>query len=402
MRWALGRLMWPASLLAVAWTASLAVHRGTSAAATATNPAADSGAQAGPSLDYARVEGSDKCIDCHRAEYARWQASSHAGRTFDMLRTSTNSREYAKELDIPFDQIASNSLCLDCHATRQVLESGEMRVLAGVTCESCHNPSGGEDGWLNIHAVYGPPGTRRTDETKAHFKMRSEQCRAAGQLRSSDTYLTVRRCYECHLIGHEELVEAGHPAADRDWEFPGKALGEVRHNYHLNQSVNAEAATLWTDLHWPGKKTKDAAAARKRLLQVVGAMVDLELALRFMAKATDDGSVLFEDMAKHAGEAYKYLHDGILNEVDGGLPLVEQSLAAVEHLYHHVEETGESGRVDPRRMGRFLGRSLSPDDHRDALVEAADKVEAAARKFAAEHDGSKLTDLDEPEVPEGE
>lgn len=371
------------SMIGTAWMTLLFFHRGTSAAVPSTGVVSQSAPQPSASFDPARVEGSTKCIDCHRAEYARWLASSHAGRTFDLLRTSTNSREYAEKLDIPFAEIASESLCLDCHATRQVTSSGERRVLAGVTCESCHNASGGEEGWLNMHAVYGPAGTKRDQESKDHHKKRAEHCRAAGQLRSSDTYQLVKRCYECHVIGNEKLVEAGHPAADRDWVFPEKALGEVRHNFHLNQSVDAEVSTLWTDPHWHGKGR--TAAGRKRLLLVVGAMVDLEIALRNLAMATDEDSDYFEAMADRVVDAYEFLEDDIVGEVDDGLPLAEEALEDVEDLYKKIDD-----------------EELSLKDDREALIEAADKVAAAARKFAAEHDGSKLADLDEPEVPADE
>lgn len=371
-----------ASMIGAAWMTLPYFQRGTKAAApeAVDTPAA----QPDKSFDPTRVEGSKKCIDCHRAEYARWRASSHAGRTFDMLRTSASSREYAEELDIPFSQIASNSICLDCHATRQVTDSGRRRVLPGVTCESCHNPSGGQDGWLNIHAVYGPPGTTREQESKAHYKMRAERCRSAGQLRSSDTYLLVKRCYECHIVGNEALVEAGHEAADSDFYFPEKALGEVRHNFHLDQSQNAHAATLWTDSLWHGDG--HTAAGRKRLLLVVGVLVDLEVSLQNLAKATDEDTDYYEEMADRVIDAYEFLEDDIVDEVEEGLlPTLEELLEDLEDLYDLIDD-----------------EDLSLDDDRKTLVEAAEMVSAVAKQFAAQHDGNRLTDLDEPEVPDDE
>lgn len=371
------------SMVCATWMVLLFVQRGTSAAAPPRTSDAQVKAEAGPDIDASRIEGSKKCIDCHRAEYARWIASKHAGRAFDFLRTSVESREYAEELGIPFAKIASNSLCLNCHATRQVTRDGRRKVLAGIGCESCHNPSGGEDGWLNMHAVYGPAGTTRERESEEHYKMRATRCRSAGQLRSSDTYQLVKRCYNCHLVGNEKLVEAGHPAANGDFFLPEKALGEVRHNFHLNQAVNAEAATLWTDPLWHGKGR--TAAGRKRLLLVVGSLVDLEVALRNLALATDEDGDYFEEMADRAIDAYEFLEDDIVDEVDDGLPLVEKVLESLEDLYDAIDD-----------------EDLSLEDDRQSLVEAADQVSAAAQEFAAKHDGSKLTDLDEPEVPDDE
>ncbi|MCH2398044.1 MAG: cytochrome c family protein, partial [Pirellulales bacterium] len=117
-----------------------------------------------------RVVGETQCLDCHRSEYARWKKSKHAAGAFDTLRTDKDARKYAEALGIKVADItAPNSLCVQCHATRQTLASGEARVLPAVSCEACHSASGGAAGWLNAHAVYGEQGSLRVAETEMHY-----------------------------------------------------------------------------------------------------------------------------------------------------------------------------------------------------------------------------------------
>ncbi|MEO8498904.1 MAG: multiheme c-type cytochrome, partial [Planctomycetota bacterium] len=143
---------------------------------------------AAPVVDPSRVEGHAKCVDCHRQEIRAWQASKHATRAFDLLRTAPTSVEYANKLGIRPADIARNSLCTTCHGTQQRDEAERLHVLTGVSCEACHNASGGESGWLNAHAVYGPRGTRREEESAEHYAQRTATCQTAGQLRSTNAY----------------------------------------------------------------------------------------------------------------------------------------------------------------------------------------------------------------------
>ncbi len=340
--------------------------------------------QPGEPFGPATVVGQFQCVDCHRSEYVRWSNSKHATRAFDLLRVTESSREYAEAMGIEPAEIAKSSICVQCHATPQHDANGRPHVIAGISCEACHNPAGGEQGWLNRHAVYGPTGTRRDEEARQHRQERFEFCNRAGQLRSSDTYELAKRCFECHIVGNEKLVnEAEHPSASRGFEFAEKSLGEVRHNFHLNQQVNAEVSTLWTDPMWQGAGR--TAAGRKRLMFVVGALVDLELSLRNLARATDEDGDYFEEMAERVIDAYELLEDDILGEVEVELPLVEQALEAVEELYEKIDD-----------------EEFSLGEDKPACLAAAEAVSRAAREFARTHDGSKLSDLEEPETPQDE
>lgn len=335
----------------------------------------------GETPDPNRIEGHAKCVDCHKTEVRALLASKHATRAFDLLRTAPTAKDYAEKLGIAPQDIARNSLCVNCHATpRRDEASGRLTVLPSVSCEACHNPAGGASGWLNAHAVYGPTGTRREQESAAHYRQRAARCRDAGQLRSTDLYALAKRCFACHVVGDEKLAEAGHDHGN-GFELAAKTSGEVRHNFLLDPRVNAEAPTLWTDpLHHGAGRN---AAGRKRVMFVVGQLVDLETSLRSLATATAEGD--FSDLlVGRIEDAYELLSEDLLDEAKNtDLPEVKQAVAAVEPVWKKLDDDG-----------------FSPDD-RQLYRDAAERVAQAAREFA-QRDGNNLVEIDELRLlPEG-
>ena len=118
--------------------------------------------------------------------------------------------------------------------------------------------------------------------------MRNALCRKSGMRRSStDVYELAKACYQCHVVSHEGLVsQGGHKTGRYDFEWVTWSQGEVRHNFHLNPRHNAAAATLWTDSAWHKGGNRRTAAARHRVMYVVGQLVDIEISLRNRARAT--------------------------------------------------------------------------------------------------------------------
>ncbi len=333
-----------------------------------------------PVADPARIEGHHKCIDCHAREVQTWLASKHATRAFDLLRTDPRARGYAEKLQIRPSEIARKSLCVTCHATQQQNHAGEATVISGVSCEQCHNASGGENGWLNRHAVYGPRGTRREDESADHFAQRQAHCEQAGQLRSANLYQLVKRCFACHVVSNEALAKAGHQQG-KQFEVMEKMLGEVRHNFFLDREQNAEVATLWTDsLHHTAGRT---AAGRKRVLFIVGQLVDLETSLRSLETATDE-TELAELMIDRIVDAFELLNEDLLEELEETeLPEIKRLVELVEPVYEKLDDDG-----------------FDPDD-RDVYRAAAEHVARVAREFAA-RDGNELAEIDEIDlIPTG-
>lgn len=365
----------------------------TAPAAEAPNDDSESGAAVEPSaavaadgdtdvagwawIDATRVEGHRLCFDCHRSEISAWMKSKHGGASFDKLRT-VSAQTHVEKLNeneaadkIALDQIATQSFCVNCHGTPQQDSAGRHRPIAAVSCEACHNPAGGADGWLNPHAVYGPKGTRREDETREHFQARAARCRSAGQIRSADLYLMAKRCLQCHSDTHERLVnETGHRTRKKPFELASWSMGEVRHNFHLDQQHNAEAATLWT--HAIGQPAGQRTATdRLRLMYVVGQLADLEVALHDRAHATTTGN--FAKGAATRIKAAKANLEKIAETVD-----IAEVGAALEAL-------------EPISTRMLL---LTKLDDNATFGQAAAGVEKAAMDFASRHDGSKLEGIE--------
>ena len=72
--------------------------------------------------------------------------------TFDTLHRPPEAKEIADRLGLR--SIKRSDVCTQCHYTEQN-QDGRVRVVAGVSCESCH---GGAADWLALHADYGGDG----------------------------------------------------------------------------------------------------------------------------------------------------------------------------------------------------------------------------------------------------
>jgi hypothetical protein len=337
---------------------------------TGANTAASRASTHWKSFDPAGVVGAWKCIDCHRSEFMAWRSSKHATTVFDDLRVNPNSQAYAQALAIDPSDIARSSICTNCHATRQRDRAGQLHILGGVSCESCHNAAGGEDGWLNRHSVYGYLGVGRKDETPAHYQSRTMACQKAGQYRSSDIYQLAKACFQCHIVGDERLVnDSNHKPGSQEFDFVNWTLGEVRHNFLLDQSRNSEAPTLWADAR--RKSVKQAAEERRRLMFVLATLADLEVSLRLRSDATADGR-----FSKSLNDRIQAAHELLL-----GI----RELAPITEFDDLQESLGAT----------IQNLNDVSDDTKAACIAAADQVASAAVSFAQAHDGSQLGALDD-------
>ena len=253
-------------------------------------------------------------------------------------------------------------MCVTCHSTPRKNEAGKTTAHSGVSCESCHGASGGDPGWLNRHAVYGLEGTRRNQETQTHRKARLDYCRKQGKIGPDAVYSLAKKCLQCHLVGNEKLVVAGHKLGRNSFEFSSFAGGEVRHNFHIDQTKNADASTLW--MNPVGGKTRKA-AYRRRQMFILGMFADLEVSLRLRAKATN---------AAYAGQiggrigAYSGKF-GPLNAVAG------------------TPETKAVGNMLLPLLGRLF--AIQPGDKKFFNAQA-DKIAKAAKDFLKNDSLSKL------------
>ena len=105
---------------------------------------------------------------------------------------------------------------------------------------------------------------------------------------------------------------------------------------------------------------------RKRILYVLGKMADLDVSLRNLAAAKEDGAYS-QAMANRAKAAAGNLDD---------IKEIVKELDAVATAFKQIK------------------LKLKPE-HKEMLLAVADKVAVAAAKVEKNHDGTKLKDLDD-------
>jgi hypothetical protein len=291
--------------------------------------------------DPAKILGADSCTKCHEKEMLQWQATPHFA-TFDTLHRKPEAKAIADRLGL--GSIKRNDVCMTCHYTQQ--QVGErVRVVSGVSCESCH---GAAKDWIALHNDYGGPSITRETETPEHREQRIAASVKVGMNNPANVYLIARQCLTCHTTPNEQLVNVGgHTAGSPEFELVSWSQGMVRHNF-LNGTMNA-TATL----------------AERRVMYVVGVMADLEASLRATASATTKAPF------------------GIASA---------QRAARLKQKLHDIGEL-----IDNPHVGDALQAALAVPlqlNQQAQLTAAANAVGKAAFKFANEVDGNTLAAID--------
>jgi hypothetical protein len=290
--------------------------------------------------DAAKVRGPEACAECHTAEMDAWKGTQHY-KTFNAMHRKPEAQQIATKLGIA--TIKRESLCVNCHYTEKATGSGK-DVIAGIACESCHGA--GKD-WIDLHGDYGGKKVEKSMETPAHRKQRIERSQARGMLQPTFIYPVASRCYQCHTVPNERLVNVGGHKAGSDFELVAWTEGEVRHNFQTSDT------------------NPEDRPERKRVMYVVGQSLALEANLRGVSKATEKGNYAAE-MAKRVVAARENLKkiNGLIR-----IPEVEEMIAVAEKAQLKLNNENE-------------------------LVKAADQVAKAVQKFAVGSDGKKLAALD--------
>lgn len=291
--------------------------------------------------DPANVMGPNACAECHKNEAEVWKGTHHF-KTFRALPRNKAARAIAKKMGAR--RIKAASECLDCHFTTQKT-GAKIKAIAGISCESCH--SAGKS-WIKVHSGFS--GKKKNTETAAEAKSRWQKSEAGGMIRPAAMYTLAKNCYSCHVVPREKLVNVGGHSAGSKFELVSWSQGEVRHN-------------LW---YGNGKDNKPASAKRKRLMFVVGLVVELETALRAVGKATQKKTYAVK-MARRASTARK-------------------RLAGAAKILSNVPELAAASKA-----ANAAGLKLNNDAQ---LSAAADKVAAAGKQIAAKYDGSTFGAID--------
>ncbi|MEM9352780.1 MAG: cytochrome c family protein [Planctomycetota bacterium] len=294
--------------------------------------------------DPANVLGVESCAKCHDPEIATWKATPHA-QTFEALHRSPEAKAIAEKLG--FRSVKRNDTCVKCHYTRREADNGRVRVISGVSCESCH---GGAKDWLTLHHDYGGPNATKESESEEHRRQRIVDSVAAGMNNPANLYLIARQCLACHTTPEEELVNrGGHPAGSDDFELVAWSQGRVRHNFLRSGA----------DVNQP------SSPERLRKMYVVGLLADLEASFRATAKATEKATFGVAS-ARRAARLKKRLH-------------------ALQQLLDNpdIDAAHEAALSVPLKLNQ--GRSLNA---------AADLIGRAASNFAETADGADLAAID--------
>ena len=300
--------------------------------------------------DPTRVLGANSCAKCHENELRQWMQTPHH-ESFESLHRKPEAKAITKRLGL--STVKRNDTCVQCHYTQQ--QKGErLRVVAGVSCESCH---GAARDWLALHNDYGGPNATRATESEQHRQQRRDASVAAGMNNPMNVYLIARQCLACHTTPDEQLVNiGGHKPGTPEFELVSYSQGIVRHNFLRTGGASNGAATQ----------------AQLRVMYVVGVMADLEASLRATAQATVKAPFGVASAQRAAG--LKRRLNVIRETIDD--PYVQQALDAALHA--------------PLKLNQS-----------ETLLAAAEKIGSAAFEFAANADGSKLAALD-PLLPKPE
>lgn len=305
-----------------------------------------------------QIVGSASCKECHKAEYAAWTATVHS-KNFARIGSPSGQKISAA--------YGNTEACLKCHSTPHTPTAKFESEQVGVSCESCHSAAGGPEGWFKLHSNYGGEGVKRNDETEAHRKERLAGCDTAGMIRASNVYALAKNCYSCHVVADEKLLAAGHKPGHSDFDLIPWMQGEVRHNFQVDQTVNAISPSLL--------KARDGVTTeqRKRVLLVTSRMVELETLLRNLGSISEEN--LGESYAGRRGWAgraediFEYLDEEIGEAIDN------------EHVKAVVEAVKEIE----------LGRKF---EDQDAAMKAADQLAKIVQEFLDSAGEADLAGLD--------
>jgi len=298
------------------------------------------GALAQTDWDHSKIVGPDECAECHKAETEVWRGTHHFS-TFREMPRDRDASEIARRMGLR--RIKEGSLCLDCHFTTQQ-RGGERDAIAGISCESCHGPA---QGWLKVHSEFS--GLKEGQESPAQIAARWAASERAGMIRPGNMYAWAKNCFSCHVVPQEELVNRGGHTAGSDFELVSWSQGEIRHNLWYNDGARNEPASIET----------------KRLMFVVGRAVELEIALRAVARATERDKYAVA-MAKRADTA-------------------RRAVAQLGSLL---------GLSELRQMAQIADDAGLRLNNRGPLERAASQVGRLAQQLADRYDGSRFSAID--------
>ncbi|MBF0157568.1 MAG: hypothetical protein HQL57_10325, partial [Magnetococcales bacterium] len=242
-----------------------------------------------------KVVGPDRCSrECHKEEGEIWRKSRH-GLTFDSLSQSDKAKKITAALGVT--HLNRDEACATCHTTR-VEKEGRVEPVVGPSCESCH---GAAKDWVEVHGDFGGKEVKREAETAEHRRERIAKSDAAGLIRPAGIYRLATACLDCHLRQDERLVNVGGHTPGSRFELVSWTQNKVGDSPPLRHNV------------WYNPENKPSPPARRRVMFVVGTMLELKYSMEAVAAATAKGEFAVS-MARRAKKAADKL-EGIAQSV---------------------------------------------------------------------------------------
>ncbi len=265
------------------------------------------------STEVGNTVGVEECAECHEDEVFIWKTTRHY-KTFNETARRAKGREISKQMKVR--NPTKSELCSQCHFTK-ILHNGKTKAVSGVSCESCH---GSAKQWYKIHSSYGDKDTKKAHETPEHKKKRVLESQKAGMIKPENIYALVNNCMQCHLVPHEDLVNNSKHEPGSKFELISWSQGRNRHNFMRSED---------------GKTNIESDQNRKRLLYVVGQLVEMEHTLRALSRATkkDKYSDALIQRAKDVEHRVSTISEKIAqNEIRQILDLFEQTPKQINNL----------------------------------------------------------------------
>jgi len=305
------------------------------------------GSPAGATPAADKVGGPESCAECHIQEIEAWKKSVHF-KTFNELHRRPETAAMLEKLSL--SRIKNEPQCIECHYLNRQTDN-ILTPTSGISCESCHGA--GRD-WAQTHGDYGKGVTKAT-ESEEHRRARRAQAIGAGMITPDNLYALGTACYSCHVLSDEKLVNlGGHPPASEGFNLLTWSQGEVRH----------------TILHTDNKANPEAAPAHRRMLFVVGVILETEHGFRAVAHATEKAAF--------------------------GLTLARRTDAA-RKLLEKIQTLAPTPELEPIvDLARTTALRLN---NAAELTAAAEKISGLGRKFAAKVNGEQLAAID-PLLPD--
>jgi hypothetical protein len=309
-------------------------------------------------LAVEKVVGPETCVECHVDQLQVWKQTKHH-KTFRQLPPRPETAAMLVKLGL--EKVKGEKQCQDCHFTGQLIDE-QYQTVSGISCESCH---GAAADWAKTHGDYGH-GVTVDKEPPAHRAERQARADAAGMLGPRRLHAIANTCYECHILTDEKIVNlGGHPAGSPGFNLVAWSQGEVRH------SVPREG----------DKINPEAPLPRRRLMFVLGAILETEHCVRAVAAATERADFALTQARR--GDTARQLLEKI--HALAPLPELGEIVAAAKaarlRLNNRAELLAAADRL--ARLGRTFGERVTGDQLAalDPLLPAPDQYKGTPHRF---------------------